>query len=281
VAGIITPVQDGSKPGHFDVQNIIDGLTGKKGQEFTFKTTAQRTQFQATDAGVKASYDLGVTAPTRVLVDAYDLKAGMIMYWNGTTLDIPACWRLCNGTLGTPDLRDRFMVGAGLTYVLGATGGSTTTSIAHAHSLSNHTHDLASHVHTGDQHSHSHAHTGAAHTHAHTHTGPNHSHTANGDGSGDNAVNLAFGGTDTTARHAHTHSTSSDGTGATGSDSTAASFSANTGTDAQNATFSTTTGTSSPNTSNGPSIDATSAATVTTAAILPPYVGLYLIQRFS
>ena len=31
---------------------------------------------------------------------------------------------MCNGTNGTPDLRDRFVVGAGSTYVVGGTGGS-------------------------------------------------------------------------------------------------------------------------------------------------------------
>ena len=38
---------------------------------------------------------------------------GVIVMWSGLIRDIPAGWGLCDGTLGTPDLRDRFIVGAG------------------------------------------------------------------------------------------------------------------------------------------------------------------------
>lgn len=56
---------------------------------------------------------------------------GMITMWYGTEAAIPAGWKLCNGvgTISTgtavPDLRDKFLVGAGTTYTLGATGGAT------------------------------------------------------------------------------------------------------------------------------------------------------------
>ena len=40
------------------------------------------------------------------------LPSGVIVLWSGTIASIPAGWALCNGTLGTPDLRDRFIVGA-------------------------------------------------------------------------------------------------------------------------------------------------------------------------
>jgi hypothetical protein len=51
----------------------------------------------------------------------------MILMWNGSSGSIPAGWHLCDGTGGTPDLRDRFIVGAGTTYTLGSTGGSAVT----------------------------------------------------------------------------------------------------------------------------------------------------------
>jgi hypothetical protein len=38
--------------------------------------------------------------------------AGMIMMWSGTIATIPSGWVLCNGSSGTPDLRDRFIIGA-------------------------------------------------------------------------------------------------------------------------------------------------------------------------
>jgi hypothetical protein len=38
--------------------------------------------------------------------------AGMIMLWSGTIATIPSGWALCNGSSGTPDLRNRFIIGA-------------------------------------------------------------------------------------------------------------------------------------------------------------------------
>ena len=48
-------------------------------------------------------------------------------------------WHLCNGdvvgSVTTPDLRNRFVVGAGSTYARGATGGATTSAHTHAVSI--------------------------------------------------------------------------------------------------------------------------------------------------
>lgn len=54
---------------------------------------------------------------------------GMIMLWAGSVASVPPGWNLCDGTNGTPDLRDRFVVGAGNTYTPNATGGALTDSI--------------------------------------------------------------------------------------------------------------------------------------------------------
>lgn len=42
-----------------------------------------------------------------------EIPLGMIMLWSGSIVDIPAGWALCNGQNGTPDLRDKFVLGAG------------------------------------------------------------------------------------------------------------------------------------------------------------------------
>ena len=52
---------------------------------------------------------------------------GIIM-WSGTAADIPTGWALCDGTGGTPDLTDRFILGAGKTSQPGATGGAATAT---------------------------------------------------------------------------------------------------------------------------------------------------------
>lgn len=64
------------------------------------------------------------------------VPSGLIAMWSGIVSAIPAGWTLCDGTKNTPDLRDRFIVGAGSSYPVGATGGSVvaTTSAAGLHS---------------------------------------------------------------------------------------------------------------------------------------------------
>jgi hypothetical protein len=63
--------------------------------------------------------------------------AGMIMLWSGSIASIPSGWALCNGSNGTPDLRNRFIVGAGSTYAVDATGGSADAIVvSHTHTAS-------------------------------------------------------------------------------------------------------------------------------------------------
>ena len=49
---------------------------------------------------------------------------GSVILWHGASDAIPKGWAICDGTQGTPDLRDRFVIGAGGKYGLEATGGS-------------------------------------------------------------------------------------------------------------------------------------------------------------
>ena len=69
--------------------------------------------------------------------------SGMIMLWSGSIVSIPTGWLICDGTNSTPDLRDRFVVGAGTTYAVNATGGSANAVVpSHTHTAtdSGHTH---------------------------------------------------------------------------------------------------------------------------------------------
>ena len=62
------------------------------------------------------------------------LPKGVIMLWSGSTASIPFGWALCNGSSSTPDLRDRFVVGAGSTYAVAATGGTAdAVVVSHIH----------------------------------------------------------------------------------------------------------------------------------------------------
>jgi microcystin-dependent protein len=60
--------------------------------------------------------------------------AGGIILWSGSVASIPSGWALCNGSNGTPDLRNRFVVGAGSTYAVNGTGGSADAIVvSHTH----------------------------------------------------------------------------------------------------------------------------------------------------
>jgi hypothetical protein len=65
------------------------------------------------------------------------IPAGMISLWYGSIGSVPAGWYLCDGSNGTPDLRNRFVVGAGSTYSVAQTGGSADSIVvSHTHTAS-------------------------------------------------------------------------------------------------------------------------------------------------
>ena len=71
---------------------------------------------------------------TTAFVITNGVPAGAILLWSGSIASIPAGFALCDGTSGTPDLRDRFIVGAGSTYAVDATGGSADSIVvSHTH----------------------------------------------------------------------------------------------------------------------------------------------------
>ena len=62
------------------------------------------------------------------------VPTGGIILWSGSTGSIPATWYLCDGTNGTPDLRNSFIIGAGSTYSVNATGGTADAIVvSHTH----------------------------------------------------------------------------------------------------------------------------------------------------
>jgi microcystin-dependent protein len=75
------------------------------------------------------------------------IPTGVITMWYGSIASIPSGWYLCDGTNGTPNLRDRFVVGAGTTYAVAATGGSA-NAIVVSHDHTGTTNDNGTHNHT-------------------------------------------------------------------------------------------------------------------------------------
>jgi hypothetical protein len=74
-------------------------------------------------------------------VSSSGLPLGVIVMWSGSIGSVPDGWALCNGSNGTPDLRDRFVVGAEGSYSVGSSGGSPSHSHgAGSYSAASHTH---------------------------------------------------------------------------------------------------------------------------------------------
>lgn len=80
------------------------------------------------------TYDNIAGILTQIPTTSPAVPSGCILVWSGAVGSIPSGFVICDGTNGTPDLRDRFVIGAGLSYSVGQTGGSAdTVLIAHTH----------------------------------------------------------------------------------------------------------------------------------------------------
>lgn len=75
------------------------------------------------------------------------IPSGLISLWSGAADKVPAGWLLCDGTNGTPDLRGRFVVGAGGSYSPGDKGGANTVTLT-TEQMPGHTHTFTETAHT-------------------------------------------------------------------------------------------------------------------------------------
>ena len=94
--------------------------------------------------GMDALTDTLKTIKTAIDADAAQRKVptGAIVMWFGLLAAVPTGWTLCDGTQGTPDLRDKFVKGWSAGIEPGGTGGSNThTHVATEDSQGGHTHD--------------------------------------------------------------------------------------------------------------------------------------------
>lgn len=122
----------------------------------------------------------GVTPPandrSKKLVNAEwvqrNYKLGEVKMWHGALASIATVWgpgwQLADGTNGTANLKDRFVVGAGLSYAVNAAGGATTTTLSIGNMpVHNHV------INIGDP---GHTHTMSDPGHAHGVADPGHNH---------------------------------------------------------------------------------------------------------
>ena len=76
------------------------------------------------------------------------VPVGGIIMWCGAVADIPTNWHLCNGSHGTPDLRDKFIVGA-TSDDSGTAKTNITGSLTQTGGAATHTHLLPFNIGTG------------------------------------------------------------------------------------------------------------------------------------
>jgi hypothetical protein len=136
---------------------LKDQQTGSSGDPFTVAGTL----VSSGTVDITGAFRLDGTAGAsgQILVSAggsntptwgSGFPSGGIIIWSGSSASIPSGWLLCDGTNSTPDLRNRFIVGAGSTYAVNATGGSADAIVvSHTHTATvtdaghNHTISLA------------------------------------------------------------------------------------------------------------------------------------------
>jgi hypothetical protein len=114
---------------------IILGTDGKLPSEL-WLTSGYNYKFVVEDANsvVISTYDNIYGIPSSSSSSGTNIPSGCIIIWSGASGSIPTGYYLCNGLNGTPDLRNSFVLGAGNTYSVGQTGGSTDAVIvSHTH----------------------------------------------------------------------------------------------------------------------------------------------------
>jgi len=111
----------------------ITGTTGTfSGAISSVSPTFTGTPLAPTAAVTTDNTQIATTAFVRDII-----PAGVILMWSGSIATIPSGWLLCDGLNGTPNLVDRFVVGAGSAYAVNATGGSANaTLVSHTHTAS-------------------------------------------------------------------------------------------------------------------------------------------------
>ena len=127
--------------------------TGTSGDPFTNSSTVTSSGTLAVTGNL--TFDGASGTSGQVLVSAGSgntptwgnaFVAGMIMMWSGTIATIPSGWLLCNGTSGTPDLRNKFVIGANADDA-----GAAKTNVTGSATQSGGSKDaiVVSHTHTG------------------------------------------------------------------------------------------------------------------------------------
>jgi hypothetical protein len=127
---------------------IILGTDGKLPQELWLTYGySYKLVLQDSVGVVINTYDNIAGILTQIPTTTTVLPTGCIIVWSGSQGSIPTGFVLCNGSNSTPDLRDKFVIGAGNSYTVGQTGGSADAIVvSHTHTVTDpgHLHNTTS-----------------------------------------------------------------------------------------------------------------------------------------
>lgn len=117
------------------IGNVTGNLTGNS--DTATKISTARTLSLTGAVSGSGTFDGSANVSISTTSNITTFVSGMIMLWSGSIASIPSGWYLCNGLNGTPNLTDRFVVGAGNNYAVSATGGNKdSVVVAHTHTAS-------------------------------------------------------------------------------------------------------------------------------------------------
>ena len=142
---------DGTIVSGLDLKNIQDDITSGSTGDATSIWSVPVVQPTAADDGRVLFYDHATPAFDYVAISSI-IPTGVILLWSGAISAIPSGWTLCDGTAGTPNLTDRFVIHAdadsGGTNDVGDTGGASTHVLA-VGELPSHTHSVTAYQVSG------------------------------------------------------------------------------------------------------------------------------------
>ncbi len=129
------------------MSEIKDMQSGTSGDDFTCSGTLALTGGFTLDGAAGTAGQVMVSAGAgNTPTWGTGIPSGVIVLWSGSIASIPSGWYLCNGSNGTPDLRNRFVVGA-----FQDNSGVANTTITGSNTLTGGSKDaiVVSHTHTG------------------------------------------------------------------------------------------------------------------------------------
>lgn len=133
----------------------VNEFVNNTAQEVKNDSTTKYSDMQAKVNNMDSKVTAMNEKVDNAVANAISVPIGAIVIWSGSVDNIPTYWHLCDGTNGTIDLRDKFVLGAGNGYNVGATGGEATHTLTIAE-MPSHSHSIAygfDNIYSGSQQS--------------------------------------------------------------------------------------------------------------------------------